>query len=156
MFRMFPDYFYKHYDYCGANYYNEKYTAFYYGGINGGFSIRNKDAMIECLQKIAWNDIHEYRKNMKIKYDEKNYSNTNSYEIDAKNEDIFFTYACEILKKKVPDTVHRKLLAIEECDMKFTTCVYQGWDKGYHDKECATLLLKNSDFYNKYINTIAD
>jgi hypothetical protein len=149
MFRMFPDYFYTNYEYSGANFYNEKYTSFNYGGINGGFSIRNRDTMIECLQKVTWENIYEYRKNIKNKYQNefKNIDNR----MNIMNEDIFFTHACEILKKNVPNVIQRKSLAIEECDMNISTCVYHGWDKGYHSIECAKLLLENSEFYKKYI-----
>lgn len=46
MYKMFDDYF-LHYDYCGANYYNEQ--SIFYGGLNGGCSLRKKTAMIECI-----------------------------------------------------------------------------------------------------------
>lgn len=151
MFRMFPDYFYQQFDFCGANYYNEKYTSFYYGGINGGFSIRNRNTMIECLQKVTWDDIYKYRKDMNEKY-----KLSKNEKMDANNEDIFFTHACEILFKRVPDNIHRTALTIEENDVNTITCVYHGWNKGHHDKKFANMLLENSDFFRKYINNISD
>ena len=37
----------------------------------------------------------------------------NNYTIENINEDIFFSFACEILQKKIPDIEHRKKLSIE-------------------------------------------
>jgi hypothetical protein len=60
MFKMFQDYFILNYEFSGANYYNTKHIGFYYGGINGGFSLRRKSAMLECLE-IDLSDINAYR-----------------------------------------------------------------------------------------------
>ena len=67
MFKMFQDYFYLNYDYSGANYYNEKHTGFYYGGIQGGFSLRKKSAMLECLD-IDLEQMRTYRMEQYMKY----------------------------------------------------------------------------------------
>jgi hypothetical protein len=60
MYKMFDDSFLD-YDYCGANYYNEQ--SVFYGGLNGGCSLRKKKAMIDCIE----NTIHMYTSGSKGK-----------------------------------------------------------------------------------------
>lgn len=146
MFHMFKDYFME-YDYSGANYYNKKHISFYYGGINGGFSIRKRDTMIECLQKISWNSIIEYRKECLLKLNNEIHM---THILDNNNEDIFFTYACEMLYKLVPDKIHRSFLSIE-ADINTDTSVFHGWQYKYHSLEIAYTLLRNSELLSKYV-----
>jgi hypothetical protein len=160
MFNMFPDY-YLLYDYCGANYYTQ--NALLYGGINGGCSLRKKSVMIECIEKINWNThVPEYKSgilNIYKKYN--NYDIHKKYNIYGlhllhrtfNNEDIFFTYACEILMKCVPDKIHRTFFAIE-VDQNSNTCIYHGWNKNYHTNSFAIEMLKSSPLFNKYITEI--
>jgi len=163
MFKMFQDYFYLNYDYSGANYYNEKHTGFYYGGIQGGFSLRKKSAMLECLD-IDLKQMRTYRMEQYMKYLQR----MKLYEelLDAKtayndmlqepiSEDVFFTIACEMLYKTVPDKVHRTFLSIE-ADVNRSTCVFHGWKYEYHDLATATHFLDTSSLFGKYINNIAD
>jgi hypothetical protein len=65
------------------------------------------------------------------------------------NEDVFFTGACELLRKTIPDKIHRRFLAIE-MDQQVNTCVYHGWDKNYHSFEMAVELLKRSPLFWRY------
>ena len=51
MFRDFSEHF-VFYDYAGSNYLSN--LAPLYGGINGGFSIRKRAAMLECLRKMLF------------------------------------------------------------------------------------------------------
>ena len=60
-----------------------------------------------------------------------------------KNEDVFFTYACEMLHKNIPDVIHRSFLAIEAI-YNPDTCVYHGWHYNYHSIELAQHLLNKS------------
>lgn len=90
------------YDYVGANYFHPDHVAPQYGGIQGGFSLRRRSTMIECLQKITWDDIQKYRKAHGMKRLQ-----------DPLHEDIFFTYACEILQKRSVPPSERKAFSIE-------------------------------------------
>jgi hypothetical protein len=150
MFRMFPDYFYQEYSFSGANYYRPTDISFYYGGINGGFSIRNRDVMIECLEKITWDDIYKYRKSV---LDRLPRGLIQEIGVVTKNmhEDIYFTHACEMLFKNVPDFFHRKFLAIE-ADFSFQTCVFHGWNKQFVVMEDMIRLLTNSELFGKYFS----
>lgn len=100
------------YDYCGANYFHPRDVAPITGGIQGGLSLRRKSVMLECIQKVSWQSIQYYR-------------TFHGYEgLSNLHEDVFFTHACEILKKKVPPVERRKLFSIEA----------EYWDKplGHH------------------------
>lgn len=139
MFRPFPTYFLQ-YDYAGSNYLYEKAPVI--GGINGGFSIRNRNTMIECIEKITWDEINEYRKTRK-------YTDENT-PLKSHNEDIFFTHACEILCKNVPDKYTRTLLCIEN-DFNIETSVHHGWNKCYASYYHIDLLMKHSPFFSSII-----
>jgi hypothetical protein len=139
---MFQEYFSDLYDYSGGNFYIKEDISYFYGGVNGGFSLRNKNTMLECIEKITWEKIGEYRKKMGL-----------IEPIKKRNEDVFFTHACEILLKFVPDKFHRVLLAIES-DIFLNTSVFHGWNrkKNYHPMDIALMLLTQSPLFSKYIN----
>jgi hypothetical protein len=150
MFKMFPDYF-RLYDFSGANWYTQNNTIFN-DGINGGFSIRNRNSMIECLQKISFDMIEQYRKdaltNQSIIF--KTMSDNQRIflqsELSKKNEDVFFSYACELLHKAMPDLLHRAFLAIEANIYK-DTCVYHGWQHNYHSVDTIQAFLDSSEIF---------
>ncbi len=152
MFKMFDPYFETIYAYSGANYYNPAHISFYYGGINGGFSIRNRDIMLECLKKITWDKINDYRV-AKIQELQELHPHTHpQYKeehaiLNSMNEDIFFTHACEMLLKPVPDYFHRMFLAVET-DPNENTAVYHGWNKNYHTTAMAYNMLEKSTLFH--------
>jgi hypothetical protein len=161
MFKMFPDYF-LYYDYCGANYYNQ--GSILYGGINGGCSLRKKSTMIECIEKINWNThVVEYKINItkSLKYPDKTiciqHGNSKylypimNIHITSTNEDVFFTHACEILIKNVPDIIHRSFFSIE-VDANLNTCIFHGWNKNYHSNTFTIQILQQSTLFKKYID----
>ena len=80
MFRPFSDH-YLLYDYAGANYHSNLSPLF--GGINGGFSIRNRATMLECLEKVSWDHITKYREYHSM-----------TEQLTTMHEDVFFTHAC--------------------------------------------------------------
>jgi len=139
MYKMFPDHFSEYYHYSGANFYNTQSRI--YGGINGGFSIRNRDTMIECLENVntslSKNDI------------------INAVYNHIDNEDVFFTHSCEKLGKLVPDKISRTFLAIE-IDVNTETCAYHGWHHNYHDSNTALFLIFKSPFLMTYFRRIVD
>ena len=163
MFKMFQDYFYLNYDYSGANYYNEKHTGFYYGGIQGGFSLRKKSAMLECLdidlEQMRTYRIEQYMKHLQRLDNQHELHDTktayNNMLQEPISEDVFFTIACEMLYKTVPDKVHRTFLSIE-ADVNRNTCVFHGWQYEYHDLDTAAHFLDTSSLFGKYINNIAE
>lgn len=138
MFRMFSEHFLL-YDYAGSNYLANMAPQF--GGINGGFSIRKRSTMVECLEKISWDDIDEYRRTRK-------YAKGGDTVLLSRNEDVFFTHACEILCKDVPDVYSRTFLCIEN-DFNPIVSVHHGWNKRYTSYENAYSLLKSSDLFAK-------
>ena len=171
MFRMFDERFLL-YDYAGANFRNDASPI--YGGINGGFSIRNRRSMIDCLEKVTWEDINEYRKSRK------HWPLSDPREITSRNEDVFFTHACEILAKNVPDIFSRTGLAMEvkleafpvfhseedriqwEEQQENTSksmnalnrqaSVYHGWHKNHLSIIDVKCMLKSSPLFSKYLD----
>ena len=145
MYRMIPeDWIYK-YDYSGAFWYTDE-TSLANGVINGGFSIRNKTAMLNCIKHITWDMIEVYRKNV--------YTCHEFLPVEKRNEDMFFTYACEILKYQLPPISIRKQLAIES-EYFLGTCVFHGWTKvGYQIEELAIQILSTSPLFSRYVPEI--
>jgi hypothetical protein len=138
MFRDFSDHFLL-YDYAGSNYLSNLSPLF--GGINGGFSIRKRDTMLECLRKITWEDIDEYRKTRK-------YFNESTASLLNKNEDVFFTHSCELLCKTVPDSYSRTFLCIEN-GFNPSAAVHHGWNKNYMEFKHIMYLLKSSPLFSR-------
>ena len=136
MFREFPKHF-TLYDYAGANFYEINQSPLF-GGMNGGFSIRKREAMIECLERVSWDDIFQYRTKM---------ASSSENEHLLKNEDVFFTHACEILRKVVPDMYSRTFLCLET-DFNPDASVIHGWNKEYTTYENLTVLLKASPLFS--------
>ena len=148
MYKMFEDIFLE-YDYAGANYYSSTNATFFHGGINGGFSLRKKSVMIDCLKNVNLDMINNYVSKMCVSL------NKTPFAYSANIcEDVYFTWACEILNKNVPDLIHRNRLAIEcECgtyyfpSISYLPSVYHGWNKKYHDKRQALIFLAQSPYF---------
>ena len=150
MYKMFASYFADAYGFAGANYY-EPLTPIY-GGMNGGFSLRNPANMLACIREVSIERIRETFPSMggiiqPIPGLEGQYTMP---------EDVYFTCACEILKIPVPDRIHRAYLAIE-CDHWPNTSVYHGWNKvfhgrNYHPREFAIDRLRESPLWSNYID----
>lgn len=164
MYKMFDESLFLSYDFAGANYSHEFDESYYSGGINGGFSLRNKHAMIECINSFTWENIISYNKKLReldgIPYNKQRH--VRPYHLDTRNEDVFFTNACEMLRRLMPDVVLRNRLAIEAVDMLHTnatslnTCVYHGWNKNYHDLSFAKTLLEKSPLFFRYLHNVSD
>jgi len=90
------------YDYVGANYYNPLHVAVHIGGIQGGLSLRNREAMIECIRCASIEKVHDYRR-----------TNGLTPLPAIIPEDIYFTHACEMLQKKIPSVEKRREFSIE-------------------------------------------
>ena len=141
MFRPFDDK-YLLYDYAGATYYGNPSPI--YGGLNGGFSFRKRSTMISCIENVSWEDIKQYRQ-QRIKY--------SAFRINDdlnNNEDVFFTHACEILCKIVPDIHNRESFATET-SMTSIAAVYHGWNKNHLPDSYVKEMLRGSTLFSKYM-----
>jgi hypothetical protein len=138
MFRHFSEHFLM-YDYAGSNYLSNLAPLF--GGINGGFSIRKRTTMLECLRGVTWEDIDEYRKT-------RQHFNESDAPLLNRNEDVFFTHSCELLCKVVPDLYSRTFLCIEN-GFNPTASVHHGWNKNYMEFEHIMYLLKSSPLFSR-------
>lgn len=147
MFKMFPEYF-LWYAFSGANWYTKDISLFN-EGVNGGFSIRNRQAMIECIEKITFTEIEKYRQDALNNTSAifRNIKRDFLMKPLKKNEDVFFTYACEMMNKLMPDVIHRSFLAIEAI-FNPNTCVYHGLQYNYHNAHMATMMLLNSTLFS--------
>ena len=155
MFRYFNPIFLE-YDYVGANYYNPNDVSLIYGGVNGGFSFRKKSVMLECIEKVNWEIIEEYKNNFFEMYEKVHKDKKNEHFLYLSKqpilhaEDVFFTHACEILQKSVPDKLFRSFFSIE-VDYNIETSVHHGWNKNYHSQERIIDLLEKSEFLCEYL-----
>jgi hypothetical protein len=106
------------YDYIGPNYYNISHMTPLSNGIQGGVSLRKRSVMLECIDKVSYDSMNKYRisKGFPI--------------IDKVIEDVFFTHACEILKKNVATKKINSLFGIE-ADYEPDTHCHHGFNKHY-------------------------
>lgn len=110
------------YDYVGANYFHPQHMSPKYGGVQGGFSLRRRSCMLECLDKVSWKSIQYFR------------SHHQRSPLNCFHEDVFFTHACNILDKQVPGIDKRKQFAIE-AEFYETPIGHHGTTKSYFTDE---------------------
>jgi len=153
MFNMFNE-SYLNYDFAGANVYVPRTKTFFNGIINGGFSLRKKSAMLECIEKMDISKINDYIKHMKAILPGNNSFIQTEYDASI-NEDVFFTFACEILQKTMPDICNRLQLSVEFEEIIYYQSivpingltVYHGWHHNYHSEDVAKYLLSKSAYF---------
>jgi Protein of unknown function (DUF5672) len=133
MFRALDDNWLK-YAYVGGNYYAVNDVAPHLGGIQGGFSLRHRSAMIECIEKVPTHYVNEYRQYFGLPLTKKG---------GDIHEDVFFTHACEILGLCVPTPEQRRKFAIE-ADYHPYTCAHHGLGHAYMTIEQMEELVKNA------------
>lgn len=122
------------YAYVGANYYHPDHLSIKNGGIQGGFSLRRKSAMLECLANVTDEDIQAYReKHQKRPLTEAELA-----------EDVYFTYACEMLNLKMPPPTIRHYFSIEAQYYK-TPFGFHGWQHPYFYESANKAILMCSD-----------
>lgn len=159
---------YEMYSFAGATYGDIitdaeflKSTTFFSGGINGGFSIRNRAHMIMCIHTITVDHIKKYREvqasTMRDVFEAK-YGLSKKRVIDFNfslaNEDVYFINACEILGLLMPDLLHCDGLAIEMSTREISTdktSVYHGWDKSYHSRNVAIKRLGQTELFAAFV-----
>lgn len=130
MFRSVPDWCLEC-DYAGANYYATCHVSKKIGDIQGGFSIRKKSAMLECINKVAETQVCEY-----LNFPHGTYL----------PEDVYFTIACDVLGKTVP-TIEARLLIAIECDFYETTAAYHGFQHSHLNEWMSVTLLNESELF---------
>lgn len=143
MYKMFDAKFLE-YDFVGARSVlfeyenNNKYLV-----INGGFSLRKKTAMLDCLKTTSfnqlYNDLYKTIDSQKIKI-------TNPHNLGKKNEDIFFSLAC----KNIP---HRQIQPEFSVEAEYyaDTAGYHGWNKSYHNVEQVLEILSANPNYKDLV-----
>ena len=143
MYRMFDAHFLE-YDYVGARsvlFESENYGQYLI--INGGFSLRKKTAMLDCLEHASFNHIYDILYNsintQQIKI-------TNLDKLGKKNEDIFFSHACHILNKKIPEYNTLPVFSVE-AEFELSAAGHHGWNKLYHRQEQILSILSNNPNY---------
>lgn len=91
-------------------------------GVNGGFSLRRRDAMIHALEAVSTEDVQKYRKEsglQPIKFGK------------VMPEDIYFYHALEILGYELPSADVQKKFAVQEFFSPDPMAVH-GFDKGWY------------------------
>ncbi len=139
MYKMFDEARYLLYDYVGANWFSPHDTAFFEGGVNGGCSLRRRTAMLDCLKYVSWETIENVRGNQMRKYGIQGRKPS----VGKRNEDVFYTSACEILHKIMGTTEQRVAFAVE-CEYNENTCFYHGWNKGYQTEQQTRRILEKT------------
>jgi hypothetical protein len=104
--------------FSGANYYNPIHCPPSCAGVQGGFSLRKKSMMLQCLSEIQ----------------------------DYKNlpEDVFFTLACLRLRLPLPPVGMRRLFSIE-CEYYDKPLGIHAFDRGLLPDWLITRLYENSE-----------
>ncbi len=150
MYRMFDAHFLE-YDYVGARSVLFEYeNDGQYLIINGGFSLRKKTAMLDCLERASFNDLYN------ILY---NWINTQQIKITKpeklgkKNEDIFFSLACESLNKKLPKYNTLPMFSVE-AEFELSAAGHHGWNKLYHRQGQILEILSNNHNYADLIQNL--
>jgi hypothetical protein len=139
MYKMFDSKFLE-YDFVGARSVLFEYeNHIQYLVINGGFSLRKKTAMINCLKTMSfnqlYNDLYKTINTQEIKI-------TNPKHLGKKNEDIFFSLAC----KNIP---HRDIQPEFSVEAEYfaETAGHHGWNKSYHTRDqVLEILLANPNY----------
>jgi len=120
-------------DYIGANYFNSAEVAPLSGGIQGGFSLRRRRAMLDCLEKVTWDDIAAYRSRFGLP----------AISASREFEDIYFTHAVEMVGLGSPSIQERGKFSIEAEYNPFAIACH-GWNKRYFTDFQVAAILQNA------------
>jgi hypothetical protein len=98
---------------------------------------------MDCLEKMSFQHIYDIIE--PIINDIK--TPVNLYK---KNEDIFFSFACKILNKKIPD-MHLMPAFSVESEFNMETSFHHGWNKNYHSREQILDILSSNNVYKDFV-----
>jgi len=94
----------QHYDYVGANYYNQAEVApAGIGGVQGGFSLRRRETMLDCIARVGWDDVDAWRAA----------AGAQPIAESRRFEDIYYTHACAIIGATLPPASVRCQFSVE-------------------------------------------
>lgn len=127
------------YDYVGANYFSKHDIAPIIGGVQGGFSLRKKSCMMDCILNVPEIMIQNYRRAYGFPL------------IHYIKEDVFFTHACEMLKKQIPPMNIRSKFSIE-AEYDANTLAHHGFQWSYFSDEQYKILVDSSTFTSLLAN----
>jgi hypothetical protein len=149
MYKMFDDKFLE-YDFVGAR------SVFFVGEnniqslvTNGGFSLRKKTAMLECLRHVSFTQLY---KDLYQTISKQKINIINPDKLGKRNEDIFFSLACELLCKNIPEHHIQPEFAVE-AEYNIDTAGHHGWNKSYHTVEQVLEILSINSNYKDLLET---
>jgi len=124
------------YDYVGANYFNAAEVApGGFGGVQGGFSLRRREAMLDCLARVRWDDVDAWRRSF----------GAPPIAESRRFEDIYYTHACAIVGAAMPAPSERGEFSVEaEAPAPApapTPIAHHGWNRPYFSDAQARELL---------------
>jgi hypothetical protein len=128
---------YLDYDYAGANYFNPIHLSPRIGGIQGGFSVRKRSAMLECLSRVSLEQACTYLGGIPA-------------ETNFIPEDVYFTLACDLLKKHVLPQDLRRVLAIE-AEYYDEPVAFHGFRYPYFPMHQCVELVQKSPLLEQYL-----
>ena len=149
MYKMFDDKFLE-YDFVGA------LSVFFVGEnniqslvTNGGFSLRKKTAMLECLRHVSFTQLY---KDLYQTISKQKINIINPDKLGKRNEDIFFSLACELLCKNIPEHHIQPEFAVE-AEYNIDVAGHHGWNKSYHTVEQVLEILSVNPNYKDLLET---
>ena len=124
------------YDYVGANYYNPAEVApAGIGGVQGGFSLRRRETMLDCLARVRWDDVNRWRAAAAVP----------PIAESRRFEDIYYTHACAIIGATLPPASVRGEFSVEaEWPASPPTplpIAHHGWNRPYFSDAQARALV---------------
>ena len=127
------------YDYVGANYFNAAEVApGGFGGVQGGFSLRRREAMLDCLARVRWDDVDAWRRSF----------GAPPIAESRRFEDIYYTHACAIVGAAMPAPSERGEFSVEAEAPKAapepTPIAHHGWNRPYFGDAQARELLERA------------
>lgn len=119
--------------------------------LNGGFSLRHRSAMLDCINKITINDVNNYR--LKNGKDAFHFTKDN---VIYMPEDVYYCHALEILGYNLPSIGTAKKLVIEDISDNYPIAIH-GFQYGFFNDNIDHLLniaIKNDDIQNISFNHV--